>query len=168
MVNQYFLNKPKIIVMKIISALIEEHIFRETVSGIEFLLLKRADDQQYPGLWQMVTGKIEGEEKAYQTALREIKEETGLLPVQLWVAPKINSFYEPKDEYICMLPVFAARVEGKTNVILSEEHTEYKWVGKDEAKKLLAWPGQRESVDIIEDYFLNEKSFFHFVEIKVE
>jgi len=166
MVNQYFLNKPKIIVMKIISALIEAHIFRETEKGIDFLLLKRADDQKYPGLWQMVTGKIEGEEKAHQTALREIKEETSLLPVQLWVAPKINSFYEPNDEYICMLPVFAARVEGKTNVILSEEHTEYKWVGKDEAKKLLAWPGQRESVEIIEDYFLNEKSFFHFVEIK--
>jgi len=154
--------------MKIISNLIEAHIFRETEKGIDFLLLKRADDQKYPGLWQMVTGKIEGEEKAHQTALREIKEETGLEPLQLWVAPKINSFYEPKDEYICMLPVFAARVEGKTNVRLSEEHTEYKWVGKDEAKKLLAWPGQRESVDIIEDYFLNEKSFFHFVEIKVE
>jgi dATP pyrophosphohydrolase len=154
--------------MKIISNLIEAHIFRETEKGIEFLLLKRANNQIYPGLWQMVTGKIEGEEKAHQTALREIKEETGLLPVQLWVAPIINSFYEPKDEYICLLPVFAARVEAETNVILSEEHTEYKWVGKDDAKKLLAWPGQREAVDIIEDYFLNEKSFFHFVEIKVE
>jgi len=152
--------------MKIISNLIEAHVFRETVSGIEFLLLKRNEKQSYPGLWQMVTGKIEGEEKAHQTALREIKEETGLLPVQLWVAPTINSFYELKDEYICMLPVFAARVEGETDVILSKEHTEYKWVTKDEAKKLLAWPGQREAVDIIEDYFLNEKSFFHFVEIK--
>ncbi len=40
--------------------------------------------------------------------------------------------------------------------------------GKDDAKKLLAWPGQREAVEIIEDYFLNEKSFFHFVEIEVE
>ena len=154
--------------MKIISTMIEAHIFRETDNGIEFLLLKRADNQIYPGLWQMVTGKIEGEEKAHQTALREIKEETGLLLVQLWVAPTINSFYEPKDEYICLLPVFAARVGGETNVILSEEHTEYKWVGKDEAKKLLAWPGQREAVDITEDYFLNEKSFSHFVEIKVE
>ncbi len=148
--------------------MIEAHIFRETENGIEFLLLKRANNQIYPGLWQMVTGKIEGEEKAHQTALREIKEETGLLPVQLWVAPTINSFYEPKDEYICLLPVFAARVEREAKVILSEEHTEYKWVGKDDAKKLLAWPGQREAVDIIEDYFLNEKSFFHFVEIKVE
>ena len=112
--------------------------------------------------------KIEGEEKAHQSALREIKEETGLIPIQLWVAPTINSFYEPKDEYICLLPVFASRVEGETIVILSEEHTEYKWVGKDDAKKLLAWPGQRDAVDIIGDYFLNEKSFFHFVEIKVE
>ena len=152
--------------MKIISNLIEAHIFRETEKGIEFLLLKRGDDQKYPGLWQMVTGKIEAEEKAHQAALREIKEETGLSPVQLWVAPTINSFYEPKDEYICMLPVFASRVKAEANVILSKEHTEYKWVGKDEAKKLLAWPGQRESVDIIEDYFLNEKNFFHFVEIK--
>jgi len=151
--------------MKIISNLIEAHIFREVESGIEFLLLNRANNQIYPGLWQMVTGKIEGKEKAHQTALREIKEETNLSPAQLWIAPTINSFYEPKEEYICLLPVFAARMEGETNVILSKEHTEFKWVSNDEAKKLLAWPGQREAVDIIEDYFLNEKSFFHFVEI---
>ncbi len=154
--------------MKIISSMIEAHIFRETENGIEFLLLKRANNQIYPGIWQMVTGKIEGKEKAHQTALREIKEESGLIPIQLWVAPTINSFYEPKDEYLCLLPVFAARVNGEMNVILSEEHTEYKWVGKEEAKKLLAWPGQREAIAIIEEYFLNEKSFFHFVEIKVE
>ena len=154
--------------MKIISTMIEAHIFREAVSGIEFLLLKRNEKQSYSGLWQMVTGKIEGEEKAHQTVMREIKEETGLLPVQLWVAPTINSFYEPKDEYICLLPVFTARVKREAKVILSEEHTEYKWVRKDEAKKLLAWPGQRDAVDIIEDYFLNGKSFLHFVEIKVE
>ena len=154
--------------MKIISSMIEAHIFRETGNGIEFLLLKRANNQIYPGLWQMVTGKIKGKEKAHQTALREIMEETSLIPLQLWVAPTINSFYEPRDEYICLLPVFAARVETETNVILSDEHTEYKWIGKDEAKKLLAWPGQREAVDIIEDYFIIKKSFFHFVEIEVE
>jgi len=153
--------------MKIISTMIEAHIFRETKNGIEFLLLKRADYQVYPGLWQMVTGKIKESEKAYQTAIREIKEETGLTPLQLWVAPTVNSFYEPKDEYICLLPVFAAIVEADT-IQLSDEHTEYKWVNKSEAQKLLAWEGQRKAVQIIEDYFLNEKSFFHFVEIKLK
>ena len=145
--------------------MIEAHIFRETENGIEFLLLKRADDQVYPGLWQMVTGKIKENENAYETAIREIKEETGLIPIQLWVAPTVNSFYEPRNEYICLLPVFAARVESD-QIKLSDEHTDYHWVDKTTAQKLLAWEGQRKAVQIIEDYFLNEKSFFHFVEIK--
>jgi len=153
--------------MNIVSTLIEAHIFRETEKGIQFLLLKRSEGQPYPGLWQMITGKIKSNEKAYQTALREIKEETGLTPIQLWVAPTVNSFYEPKDEYICLLPVFAARVES-VEVKLSNEHTEYQWVNKANAQKLLAWEGQRKSVQIIEDYFLNEKSFFHFVEIGIK
>ena len=151
--------------MNIISNMIEAHIFREKEGGIEFLLLKRSEGQPYPNLWQMITGKIKENENAYQTALREIKEETGLTPLQLWVAPTVNSFYEPKDEYICLLPVFAARVESN-EIKLSDEHTEYKWVDKLTAQKLLAWEGQRKAVQIIEDYFLNEKSFFHFVEIK--
>lgn len=151
--------------MKIISTMIEAHIFREAEKGIEFLLMKRAENQIYPGLWQVVTGKIKVEEKAYETALREIKEEIGLIPIQLWVAPTVNSFFEPKDEYICLLPVFAARVESN-EIKLSDEHTEYKWIDKLTAQKLLAWEGQRKAVQIIEDYFLNEKSFFHFVEIK--
>jgi len=153
--------------MNIVSTMIEAHIFRESEKGIEFLLLKRSEGQPYPGLWQMVTGKIKPEEKAHQTAMREIKEETGLVPVQLWVAPTVNSFYEPKDEYICLLPVFAARVE-TDQVKLSDEHTEFQWVDKITAQKLLAWEGQRKAVQIIEDYFLNEKSFFHFVEIKLD
>ena len=162
--------------MNIISNMIEAHIFRETENGVQFLLLKRSEGQPYPGLWQMVTGKIKPGEKAYQTALREIKEETGLTPVQLWVAPTVNSFYEPtrqnntvgqEDEYICLLPVFAARVE-TDEIILSREHTEYKWVDKITAQKLLAWEGQRKAVQIIEDYFLNEKCYFHFVEIIIE
>lgn len=152
--------------MKIISNLIEAHIFRETEKGIEFLLLKRSEGQPYPGLWQMVTGKIKSNEKAYQTALREIKEETGLTPVQFWVAPTVNSFYEPIGENICLIPVFAARVESD-KIKLSSEHTEYQWVDKSAAQKLLAWEGQRKAVQIIEDYFLSEKSFLHFVEIKL-
>ena len=147
--------------------MIESHIFRESEKGIDFLLLKRAENQVYPGLWQMVTGKIKAEENAFQTALREIQEETGLVPAQLWVAPTVNSFYEPKDEYICLLPVFAARVE-TDQVKLSVEHTESQWVDRNTAQKLLAWEGQRKAVQIIEDYFLNEKSFFHFVEISLK
>jgi len=56
-------------------------------------------------------------------------------------------------------------VDSNQNVIISEEHSEYKWVKKEEAIKLLAWPGQRKSVEIIYEYFTNQQSFLKFAEI---
>ena len=152
--------------MKIISNLIEAHIFREQNGKIEFLLLKRSPEQYYPNLWQMVSGKIKESETAYNTALREIKEETNLSPQKFWVAPTVNSFYSPDQDYICLLPIFAAKVKFDSEVVLSIEHTEYKWVAPEEAKEMLAWDGQRKSVDVIIDYVLNRNSFLNFIEIK--
>jgi dATP pyrophosphohydrolase len=153
--------------MNIISNLIEAHIFREQNGKLEFLLLKRSPEQYYPNLWQMVSGKIKENETAYQSALREIKEETELIPEKFWVAPTVNSFYSPDKDYISILPVFAARVEYKSIVKLSKEHTKYKWVNPEEAKKLLAWDGQRKSVEVIVDYILNRNSYLNFIEIKL-
>ena len=153
--------------MKIISNLIETHIFREENGFLEFLLLKRAPYQYYPNLWQMVSGKIKDNETAYVTALREIKEETSLSPEKFWVAPTVNSFYAPDGDYICILPVFAAKVDYFAQVQLSSEHVAFKWVTPEEAKKHLAWEGQRKSVDVIVDYFLNRNSFLNFIEIKI-
>lgn len=153
--------------MKIISNLIEAHIFRKIENKIEFLLLKRSDTEIYPGLWQMVSGKIKKSEKAYQTALREILEETNLKPKKFWVVPNINSFYLPEKDTITLLPVFLAQVDHQSNVILSYEHSAFKWVSSMEAKKLLAWSGQRKSVNIIIEYLTKRKSYLNFVEIKI-
>lgn len=152
--------------LQVTSNMIESHIFRITKGKIEFLLLKRAEGEIYPGLWQMVSGKIHKGEKAYETAWREIVEETNLKPEKLWVVPNINSFYSPEKNYISLLPVFAARVSSNLKVKISDEHSEYKWVSKDEAKKMLAWVGQRKSVDLICEYFLHERSYLNFVEVK--
>jgi len=153
--------------MNIISNLIEAHIFREQNEKLEFLLLKRSPDEYYPNLWQMVSGKIKENEAAYQTAIREIKEETNLSPIKFWVAPTVNSFYSPDKDYICLLPVFAAKVNFESEVKISKEHTEFRWETPEEAKQMLAWEGQRKSVDVIVDYFLNRNSFINFIEIKI-
>lgn len=153
--------------MNIISNLVEVHIFRETESAIEFLLLKRAEDQIYPAVWQMVSGKIKESEKAFETSLRELKEETNLTPLKMWIAPKVNSFYSSQTDSICLIPVFAVQVKKDSKVVISNEHNEYKWVTSNEAKRLLAWDGQRKAVDLIEEYFLNEKSFLKFIEINL-
>ncbi len=151
--------------MKIVANMVEAHVFRESVDGIEFLLLKRADKEIYPRLWQMVTGKIKKKEKAFETALREIKEETGLIPLNLWVVPNVNPFYSHEKDCISLLPVFAAKVRKDSIIKICDEHCEYKWVKPEEAKFLFAWPGQARSVDIITDYFLNKLTFLNMIEI---
>lgn len=153
--------------MNIISNLVEVHIFRETDHSFEFLLLKRAENQIYPAVWQMVSGKIKEREKAFETSLRELKEETNLTPLKMWIAPKVNSFYSSQTDSICLIPVFAVQVKKDSKVIISNEHSEYKWVTSNEAKQLLAWDGQRKAVDLIEEYFLTEKSFLKFIEINL-
>ncbi len=154
--------------MKTDHSLIEAHIFRTNGSDLEFLLLKRADNERYPGIWQMVTGSVNENEKAFIAALREIKEETGLVPKKFWIVPNVNSFYSPERDIVIMIPVFAAQVSENSKVIISDEHSEFKWVNKDDAKKLLAWNGQRNSVDTIYQYFTSEKSTLFFNEIKID
>lgn len=150
--------------MKISSGLIEAHVFRKKNDELEFLLLKRSENENYGGIWQMVTGSIDENEKASDAALREIKEETGFTPEKLWVVPNVNSFYSPEKDAVIIIPVFAALVNNG-NVVISPEHSEFKWVDKETAKSLLAWNGQRKSVDTIYQYFKSENPVLYFNEI---
>ena len=152
--------------MNVNSTLIEAHIFRKHENTIEFLLLKRAPNEIYPGIWQMVTGHTKyPDEKLYQTAIREIEEETGLKPERFWVVPNVNSFYSPETNEIIMIPVFAALVNENARIKISEEHIEYKWVSMEEAKMLLAWGGQKKSIDSIYEYFLLKQDYLKLLEI---
>lgn len=154
--------------MKVLSYMVEAHIFREADNDLEFLLLKRSEMEIFPGLWQMVTGSIDQGEKAFETAFREIKEETGLVPEKLWLVPYINSFYSWRRNHICMVPVFAAMVNLDAPVRISHEHSAFQWVNKQKALELLAWPGQKTSVEIICDYFTREHSFLYFEEVTLK
>jgi dATP pyrophosphohydrolase len=149
------------------SKLVEAHIFRRVNNELEFLLLKRSEEEIYPDLWQMVTGSVKPGEKAYETAVREIKEETNLTPLKLWVVPNINSFYMPKDDAINLVPVFVAQVTDEQEVKISSEHVEYKWTDRDEACTILAWEGQRKSVEIIHSFFTKIDPNYKFEQIRL-
>jgi 8-oxo-dGTP pyrophosphatase MutT (NUDIX family) len=49
----------------------------------DILLIRRAPDRPYPGLWQPVTGRLEPDERVTSGALREVLEETGLGPADI-------------------------------------------------------------------------------------
>ena len=119
----------------------------------QFLLLKRQSRYMY-GLWQQVAGGIEEGESAVQAILREIREETGHPPRNLYSADIIESFYEVKFNVIEMIPVFVAEFDTSKTVILSVEHSEYKWVSALEAREHANFAQQRKSIEIIEHEFI--------------
>jgi dihydroneopterin triphosphate diphosphatase len=130
---------------------IECYVYKKSKNGIKYLLLKRSlKKEPYPGIWQIVTGKMEIGEEAYNAALREVKEETGLMQIKCFVAPKINQFYTPHNDKIYLIPVFVVKVNNE-RVVLSEEHTKYKWLNFKNAYKKIHWYSQKENLKIIDD-----------------
>ena len=119
------------------------HVFRLVDNEPIYLLLKRSSEQMYPGIWQCVTGKIEAGEKPHETALRELKEETGLPPLFIWTVDQVNHFFEAEQNRMNLIPVFGVEVESEM-VILSTEHTEYKWCKIDNGVDLMLWNQQKQ------------------------
>ncbi|GEM_PF-81313 len=144
--------------MKFKCTFIQAYLFRHSRDGdIEYLLLRRAKDEiLYPGMWQMITGRIEGEETAVDCARREILEETGIECPSLVVVPYVASFYFAPDDSIHHVPVFAAEVTGEAAIRLSDEHDDHAWLPFDEAWKQLVFPGHREGLRILRDYLIED------------
>ena len=131
-----------------------------------FLLLKRANNKIYPGIWQGVTGKIANNELPFQTAIRELKEETKLIPKQLWTIDKVNMFYDAKNNIMNLIPIFGVRVETK-KVAISNEHVEYKWCNIDKAIKLLTWEQQKKGLKIFYEMLQENKKRLKIMELKI-
>ncbi len=145
--------------------LVEVHVIKKTENGIKYLLVKRSDDEKYPKIWQMITGHIEPGETAVEAAIRETLEEAGANSDNLWSIPHVNSYYNPEQDKICTIPVFVTEVDESFSPKISAEHSEFRWVNKDEAVNLVAWPGQKKSIEIIDEYFSDKLSQLIFLKV---
>jgi dATP pyrophosphohydrolase len=144
---------------KIITKRIELHVYRESNAGYEYLLLKRSAEGKYPSLWQMVSGTIDEGESSYETAIRELKEETHLEAEELFIFPRVSEFYDFfEEDTINLVPVFITKVSND-EVRISDEHSEYKWVNFSEAYKTLDRIQWKENSSLLEK-ILNDKSLF--------
>jgi dATP pyrophosphohydrolase len=132
-----------------------------------FLILKRSDSNIiYPSIWQVITGTIENNETAIQTAIREVFEETGLVPLKLWTIPYISSFYDYKKNEINIIPVFGMLTDFVDNISLSDEHQDFRWESYQECIKMLPLPQQSESLKIFKEYVLEKPSNQELFQIK--
>ncbi len=139
----------------VVCRIVEICVFRFLRDTPEFLLLKRSGtDPVHPGMWQIVTGSQRENETATIAALRELKEETGLVPDHFWVVPGTVSFYDPVSDAVNIAPFFAAQVPAGQIPMLSAEHTAFEWLPFETAWRRLVWPGQRDGVELVRKYII--------------
>ena len=102
--------------------------------GDEILVLKRsAGDDHKPGAWETVGGGMDAQNSPQEALKREIREETNL---EIEVGEPFNVFTFTKDsgEFKIGITFVCDYISGE--VILSDEHSEYKWIKPEEFKNL--------------------------------
>ena len=152
----------------IVCRIIEVCVFRFVNDHAEYLLLKRSPDEKiYPDIWQFVSGSLEDGEKASDAALRELREETGLIPRRFWAVPHVNMFYDHGYDAVNVSPLFAVQVEINDEPKLSFEHCSYEWLRYEYARLRLVWPGQRSGLETVEKYIIGGEQGGILTEIRI-
>ena len=85
-----------------------------------------------------------------QFAINGLLQKTGLDPKRIFVADHVSRFYETHGNRVNLVPVFGIEVDSDL-VLLSSEHSEYKWVGYDDAYSHLVWNGQKKGISIVNE-----------------
>lgn len=130
------------------SDIVDVYVFRR-VSGAEryeFLQLLRRGPRM-SGTWHPVMGHMDAQERADETARREVLEEVGLRTgsvdcLRFFALEQIHPYFIPDMNCIVMSPRFAAEVSGAWVPALNDEHSEYRWIAASQ-RHLVMWPGQR-------------------------
>lgn len=106
----------------------------------KFLVLKRGKSAKvYPDYWDLPGGKLEHGEEIKNGLKREVFEETAL---DIEVGKILFSYLEVNIRHAYIV-IFECTLLGG-EIKLSKEHSEYKWVTSDEAKKLQLEPFLKE------------------------
>ncbi|KAA0014899.1 MAG: NUDIX domain-containing protein [Thermoplasmata archaeon] len=100
------------------------------------------------GHWGFVKGNIEKNEGLEETFFREAEEEAGLKREELVVIEgfkeKINYFYRKEGKTIYKEVIYLLAESKTFNVKLSYEHTDYAWLGYEEALKKITYENDRD------------------------
>lgn len=112
-------------------------VYRKTEEGPKFLILYHGHNY-----WNFAKGKIGTEEKSFDAALREAKEETGLARTSLSFARNFKTYekytFWRNKKRVYKIVIFYLAETTKREIGLSDEHEGYGWFTYKEAHRLLS------------------------------
>ena len=118
-------------------------IYRKKQEKIELLLIKHRSG----GHWSFPKGHVESGENELQTALREIKEETGL-DVDLLDGFRQSVEYFPKPHVKKQVVYFLGSPDGDDTVHRQEEEiSEYRWCLLDNADEMVTFKNDKNLIN---------------------
>lgn len=98
----------------------------------KYLIIKRwSNDEVGAGTWEMPGGKIEFGEKLEEALIRETKEETGL-DISVEKLLYATQFLSNPNRQVIIISYLCCA--DNTDVVLSEEHTDFLWITKNQFK----------------------------------
>lgn len=106
-------------------------VLRRDEDSHRYLYVRRSGGR-FSGQWWPVTGTREAEEAPHLTALRELCEETGLVPQRLQATP-LRAPHLAEEGF---LRVYLAYVGEADEVVLNHEHDAFRWLDAAEVKAL--------------------------------
>ncbi len=123
-------------------------VFRKNAGKTELLLIKH----RCGGHWSFPKGHVESGENELQTALREIKEETGL-EVSLMDGFRQSVEYFPKPHVKKQVVYFLGTPEGDDTVRRQEEEiSEYRWCLLEDVEGMVTFKNDKKLVNEAKRY----------------
>jgi type II secretory ATPase GspE/PulE/Tfp pilus assembly ATPase PilB-like protein/8-oxo-dGTP pyrophosphatase MutT (NUDIX family) len=129
---------------------IDAYVIRPLPDGWRVLVLRRAADTRCPTSWEVVHGRIEPGERPEDAAVREVREESGLVVSRLY-SITVQPFYMRAAGLVTNAVVFAAFVDEPAVVITGAEHDAHEWLSPADAERRFVWPRSRTALrEIVE------------------
>lgn len=122
-------------------------IYRKSHGNIEILLIKHINS----GHWSFPKGHVEEGETEEQTALREIKEETGIDALLDTTFRETVSYFPKKDTHKEVV-YFLGRAKQHELVPQEDEISEVKWVDIGYATSVLTYENDRAIIGRIKNF----------------
>ena len=116
-------------------------VFKRQKDSAKYLILHYG-----AGHWDFPKGKQEKNENEEQTAIREIREETGIEDIKLLDGFKetIKYFFKKGEETVYKEVVFFLAETHSQEVTLSSEHIGYAWLSYEHAYKKMTFNNSKE------------------------